>query len=152
MLAVAHAGEEGPPDYIWQALDILHVRRVDHGVRCWEDQLLVERLAEERVPLTVCPLSNVRLGVFPDMAHHNLAALLRRGLVVTVNSDDPAYFGGYVADNMEAAAEALGLEDVELLQLARHSFTASFLSESDRDQRLAELDRFASGRGLGPGG
>lgn len=152
MVAVAHAGEEGPPDYIWQALDVLHVRRVDHGVRCWEDQLLVDRLHADRVPLTVCPLSNVRLGVFPDLAHHNLAALLRRGLLVTVNSDDPAYFGGYVADNMEAAAEALGLEDAELLQLARNSYTASFLSGSDRDQHLAELDRFASEQGGRPGG
>jgi adenosine deaminase len=94
----------------------------------------------------------VRLGVFPDLAHHNLAALLRRGLLVTVNSDDPAYFGGYVADNMEAAAEALGLEDAELLQLARNSYTASFLSGSDRDQHLAELDRFASEQGGRPGG
>ncbi len=151
MLAVAHAGEEGPPDYIWQALDVLHVRRVDHGVRCWEDQLLVDRLQADRVPLTVCPLSNVRLGVFPDLAHHNLAALLRRGLQVTVNSDDPAYFGGYVADNMEAAAEALGLGEAELLQLARNSFTASFLSEPERHQRLAEFDRFASERD-GPAG
>ncbi len=151
MLAVAHAGEEGPPDYIWQALDVLHVRRVDHGVRCWEDQLLVDRLHGDRIPLTVCPLSNVRLGVFPDLTHHNLAVLLRRGLQVTVNSDDPAYFGGYVADNMEAAAAALGLEDAELLQLARNSFTASFLSESERDRRLAELNRFISEQGGRPG-
>jgi adenine deaminase len=152
MLAVAHAGEEGPPDYIWQALDVLHVQRIDHGIRCWEDQQLVDRLHADRVPLTVCPLSNVRLGVFPDLAHHNLATLLRRGLLVTVNSDDPAYFGGYVADNMEASAEALGLEDAELLQLARNSFIASFLPQPARNQHLAELDRFAIDRGLLPGG
>ena len=142
--AVAHAGEEGPPGYIWEALEVLHARRIDHGVRCWEDQVLVERLVADQVPLTVCPLSNVKLGVFPDMAHHNLAVLLRRGLRVTVNSDDPAYFGGYVAENMVAAAVALSLDRADIVQLARNSFLASFLAETDKRQRLADLDRFAS--------
>jgi adenosine deaminase len=142
--AVAHAGEEGPPEYIREALDVLKVTRIDHGVRCTEDPSLVERLRTDRVPLTVCPLSNVRLGVFPDLAHHNLAELLRGGLTVTVNSDDPAYFGGYVADNLEMAAEALHLDRAEILQLARHSFAASFLSPEEQAARLADVDRFAS--------
>ncbi len=148
-LAVAHAGEEGPPEYIWQALDLLRVRRVDHGVRCSEDPALVQRLRDDRVPLTVCPLSNVMLGVFPDLASHNLATLLRAGLVVTVNSDDPAYFGGYVADNLEAAARALDLDRAEILTLARHSFESSFLAEADKVERLAEVDRYAA---TNPGG
>jgi adenosine deaminase len=120
------------------------VRRIDHGVRCWEDARLVERLVADQVPLTICPLSNVRLGVFPDLAHHNLALLLRRGLRVTVNSDDPAYFGGYVADNLVASAEALALDDDEIVQLARNSFLASFLGEEDKRLRLAEVDRAAT--------
>jgi adenine deaminase len=140
---VAHAGEEGPPEYIWEALDQLQVRRVDHGVRCSEDQRLVDRLRDDGVPLTVCPLSNVKLGVFPDLAHHNLAILLRLGLRVTINSDDPAYFGGYVGDNMVAAAEALALERDEIVQMARNSFVASFLNEADKGRHLAHLDRIA---------
>ncbi|HVH65770.1 MAG TPA: adenosine deaminase, partial [Candidatus Acidoferrum sp.] len=109
LLPVAHAGEEGPPAYVWDALDVLRVRRIDHGVRCVEDERLVGRLAEEQIPLTVCPLSNVKLRVFPDLRQHNLKRLLQRGLLVTVNSDDPAYFGGYVADNFAASAKALDL-------------------------------------------
>ena len=152
--AVAHAGEEGPPDYIRQALDQLHVRRIDHGVRCSEDPALVERLRREQVPLTVCPLSNVRLGVFPDLAHHNLAELLRAGLMVTVNSDDPAYFGGYVADNIVAAALALDLSDHELVLLARNSFTASLLPPDQVASQIAAVDRYAVRHGLtdGPAG
>jgi adenine deaminase len=142
-LTVAHAGEEGPPGYIWEALDLLHVSRIDHGVRCWEDQQLVDRLRSDQVPLTVCPLSNVRLGVFPDLAHHNLATLLRHGLRVTVNSDDPAYFGGYVGDNMVAVAAALALDRAELVQLARNSVLASFLDESGQGQLLAEVSAAA---------
>jgi len=144
LLAVAHAGEEGPPEYIWEALEQLHVRRIDHGVRCWEDRRLVDRLLADRVPLTVCPLSNVKLGVFPDLAHHNLATLLRHGLRVTVNSDDPAYFGGYVADNMVAVAEALALDRGEIVQLARNSFLASFLDEAVKRERLSEVDHAAT--------
>ncbi|HVB94275.1 MAG TPA: adenosine deaminase [Acidimicrobiales bacterium] len=139
-LAVAHAGEEGPPGYIWEALDLLDARRIDHGVRCSEDPDLMERLLADQVPLTVCPLSNVKLGVFPDLAHHNLATLLRYGLRVTVNSDDPAYFGGYVADNMVAVADALDLDDDEIVQLARNSFLASFLGETEKLEHLAAVD------------
>jgi adenosine deaminase len=139
-LAVAHAGEEAGPSYIWEALDLLQVRRIDHGIHCSEDPLLMARLRADQVPLTVCPLSNVQLGSFPDLAHHNLAALLRGGLRVTVNSDDPAYFGGYVADNLVAVAEALGLDDDEIVQLARNSFLASFLDEADRRRHLSAID------------
>ncbi|HEY1990570.1 MAG TPA: adenosine deaminase [Acidimicrobiales bacterium] len=143
-LAVAHAGEEAGPSYIWEALDLLQVRRIDHGIHCSEDPVLMERLRADQVPLTVCPLSNVQLGSFPDLAHHNLAALLRDGLRVTVNSDDPAYFGGYVADNLVAVAEALGLDDDEIVQLARNSFLASFLDEADRRRHLSAIDAAAA--------
>ncbi|MEX2255995.1 MAG: adenosine deaminase [Acidimicrobiia bacterium] len=142
-LTVAHAGEEGPPEYVWQALDVLHVARVDHGVRCIEDEELVERLVAEQVPLTVCPLSNVKLRVFDRIEDHDLAVLLRRGIRVTVNSDDPAYFGGYVADNFAAVVPALALTDEEVLELARNSFRASFLDAAERDRRLAEVDEFS---------
>lgn len=141
-LPVAHAGEEAGPDYIWEALDLLQVRRIDHGIHCSEDPRLMDRLRDDQVPLTVCPLSNVQLGTFPDVAHHNLAVLLRYGLRVTVNSDDPAYFGGYIADNMVASAAALNLSQDELVQLARNSFLASFLDEEETRQRLSEIDRF----------
>jgi adenine deaminase len=124
--AVAHAGEEGPPEYVWEALDVLHVRRIDHGVRCLEDPKLVDRLVAEQIPLTVCPLSNIRLRVFDTMRDHPLREMLARGLKVTINSDDPAYFGGYVNDNYIAAADALGLTREELEQLSRNSFEASF--------------------------
>ena len=144
LAGVAHAGEEGPPAYIWEALDQLGVVRIDHGVRCWEDQALVDRLLADQVPLTVCPVSNVRLGVFPDLGHHNLAVLLRHGLRVTVNSDDPAYFGGYVADNLVAVAEALDLDRDEVIQLARNSFLASFLDDADKQRRLGDVDAFAA--------
>jgi adenine deaminase len=127
-LTVAHAGEEGPPSYIREALDLLHVRRIDHGVRCEEDDDLVARLVDEQVPLTVCPYSNVCLRVFEKLEDHNLARLLRRGLLVMVNSDDPSYFGGYVAENL--GDERLGLTRDEQVQLAKNSFTASFLDPS----------------------
>lgn len=127
-LAVAHAGEEGPPSYIREALDVLHVKRIDHGVRCLEDPALVEELVARQIPLTVCPLSNVKLRVFPSMKEHNLRKLLQHGLRVTINSDDPAYFGGYIVDNYLAVAEALSLTEDEIRQLARNSFEASFLS------------------------
>lgn len=125
LLAVAHAGEEGPPEYIEEALDILKVRRIDHGVRCLEDPKLVDRLVAEQIPLTVCPLSNVKLRVFDTMRDHNLRTMLDRGLKVTINSDDPAYFGGYVNENYVAAAEALGLRQEELERLARNGFEAA---------------------------
>jgi adenine deaminase len=142
--AVAHAGEEGPPSYVWEALDILKARRIDHGVRSVEDERLVGRLVEEQIPLTVCPLSNVRLRVFPNLRAHNLKRMLDRGLLVTVNSDDPAYFGGYVADNFRDSAAALGLDRDDLLRLARNSFTASFISDKQRRAYLDDLDRFAA--------
>src|SRR5438105_2538663 len=140
--AVAHAGEEGPPTYVWEALDILHAERIDHGVRCAEDARLVGRLVDERIPLTVCPLSNVKLRVFPTLRQHNLKQLLDRGLLVTVNSDDPAYFGGYVGDNFAVSATALGLSREQLVALARNSFAASFLPDNQKRAYLAEVDRF----------
>jgi adenosine deaminase len=137
---VAHAGEEGPPDYIWQALDVLGVERIDHGVRCLEDRRLVQRLVADRVPLTVCPFSNVRLRVVETLAQHPLAAMLDRGLCATVNSDDPAYFGGYVGDNLAAVASVLPLDDDALEQLARNSFRASFLDDAAKSRYLSQID------------
>jgi adenosine deaminase len=138
--AVAHAGEEGPPEYIWQALDLLGVERIDHGVRCLEDPRLVARLVARRVPLTVCPLSNVRLRVFPTLAAHNLKRLLDAGLCVTVNSDDPAYFGGYLLENYRAIQAVLGLTRDDVLRLARNAIDASFLDEPARQALVADLD------------
>jgi adenosine deaminase len=143
-LAVAHAGEEGPPEYVSQALDLLHVRRVDHGVRSDEDPALLARLLREYVPLTVCPLSNVRLRVFDRMEDHNLKRLLRQGLCVTVNSDDPAYFGGYVAENYLAAVRALDLSHADIAQLASNSFEASFLPEVEKQDWLEKVLRFSA--------
>lgn len=144
LLAVAHAGEEGPPAYIRQALDLLHVARIDHGVRCLEDPGLVERLVAERMPLTVCPLSNVRLRVFPTLEHHNLRLMLERGLRVTVNSDDPAYFGGYITDNLLAVQRALGLNRSHLLALAGNAVEAAFVDEGRRQELRAELETYAA--------
>jgi adenosine deaminase len=140
LLAVAHAGEEGPPAYIHEALDFLHVRRIDHGVRCEEDPELVQRLARERIALTVCPLSNVKLRVFDRMEHHNLKRLLDAGLRVTVNSDDPAYFGGYVLENYLAVQRALGLTRAHLATLARNSIEGSFLEDAAKRRWLAAID------------
>jgi len=136
---VAHAGEEGPPAYIWEALDLLGVERVDHGIRCLEDDALVKRLVTEQTPLTVCPLSNVRLRVVDDIADHPLPAMLRRGLNVSVNSDDPAYFGGYLDDNVTAVRDALGLDEAALTTLARNSVTASFADDTRKAELLAEI-------------
>ncbi|MDQ0990846.1 adenosine deaminase [Streptomyces sp. V3I7] len=141
---VAHAGEEGPPEYITEALDVLGVERVDHGLRCMEDPALVERLVRERIPLTLCPLSNVRLRAVDVLADHPLPAMLDAGLLCTVNSDDPAYFGGYVADNYHAVHDSLGLTKEQMRELARNSFLASFL-EDDEERRaryLAEVDAY----------
>jgi adenosine deaminase len=139
---VAHAGEEGPPAYIESALDVLNVERVDHGVRCLEDPALVERLVRERMALTVCPLSNIKLRVFDVMGQHNLRTLLDAGLAATVNSDDPAYFGGYMNDNFIAAFEALPLDASHAKTLARNSFEASFLEPEQKRAFLAEVDAF----------
>jgi adenosine deaminase len=139
-LAVAHAGEEGPPEYIWEALNLLHVQRIDHGVRCLEDSLLMERLKRELIPLTVCPLSNVKLRVFPGLEQHNLKKLLKTGLCVTVNSDDPAYFGGYVTQNYLETQRALDLSTEQVIQLAKNSFEASFLAPQKKKIYLDALD------------
>jgi len=144
LLTVAHAGEEGPPAYIREALDILKVTRIDHGVRCAEDSALVARLARERMPLTVCPLSNIKLKVFERIEQHNLKRLLDRGLCVTVNSDDPAYFGGYVLENYLAVQQGLDLCGADLAQLARNSFEASFLAPEDKRRWMAAVDVYAT--------
>ncbi len=142
---VAHAGEEGPASYITEALDLLGVTRIDHGVRCLEDPAVVRRLADSRVPLTVCPLSNVRLRVFDTIADHNLAALLAAGLCVTVNSDDPAYFGGYMSDNFLAITRGLGLDRAALRTLGDNAIEASFVDDRRRAELRAELDAWARG-------
>ncbi len=137
---VAHAGEEGPPSYIWSALDVLKVERVDHGVRCERDALLVQRLARDRIPLTVCPLSNQKLCVFPNLAEHNLMRLLDSGLVATINSDDPAYFGGYINDNFLETCAATGLSARHAYQLAGNSLEASFAEDSAKRLFRVKLD------------
>jgi adenosine deaminase len=142
LLTVAHAGEEGPPEYIWQALDDLKVSRIDHGVRCTEDPKLVEKLREEQVPLTVCPLSNVKLRVFDTIQDHNLKRMLDFGLRVTLNSDDPAYFGGYVDENFYAAQEGLHLSRDDVYELTKNSFEASFLDAESKQRLLYELDGY----------
>jgi len=142
-LTVAHAGEEGPPDYITQALDLLKVRRIDHGVRCLEDPLLVRRLQKEQIPLTVCPLSNVKLRVFDRLEDHNLKTLMDANLCVTINSDDPAYFGGYIGQNYLETAEALDLSLEDIEALARNAVKASFLDEGDREDLQIQIDDWA---------
>lgn len=144
-LTVAHAGEEGPPQYIYEALDDLKVSRIDHGVRSEEDPLLCRRLADETIALTVCPLSNVRLAVFKRIEDHNLKRLLDRGLCVTVNSDDPAYFGGYLLENYMAVQRALGLTRDEIRRLAANSISASFLAPEKKEFWLGQIDGFAAG-------
>jgi adenine deaminase len=143
-VAVAHAGEEGPPQYVKDALDVLKVTRVDHGVAAIEDPALTRRLADERVPLTMCPLSNLELQVTPDLSQHPLKKLLDAGLVVTVNSDDPAYFGGYLLDNYVAVERALGLDRHDLAQLARNSITASLLPAERKAALVDEIDEVAA--------
>ena len=140
--AVAHAGEEGPAEYIWEALDLLHASRIDHGVRCLDDPSLVERLRKSRTPLTVCPLSNVRLRVFDRMEDHNLKSLLAAGIAATVNSDDPAYFGGYIHENFVAAHQSLGLDREDLYTLAKNAFEASFLEADEVATHVKALDDY----------
>lgn len=139
---VAHAGEEGPPAYIIDALDNLHVDRIDHGIRSIQDSPLMERLAKEKMPLTVCPLSNVRLKTVSDIDAHPLPELLKAGLVVTVNSDDPAYFGGYVNANYEAILSTGNISEEDAHQLLLNSFTASFLSEEDKQEQIVALNNY----------
>ncbi|MFD3473856.1 adenosine deaminase [Streptomyces sp. NPDC058695] len=142
---VAHAGEEGDPSYVWEALDVLGVERIDHGLRCVEDPALVERLVRDRVPLTLCPLSNVRLRAIDVLEDHPLPRMMDAGLLCTVNSDDPSYFGGYVGDTFHAVHEALALDHERLRELARNSFVASFLDDDEelRSRYLDEVDAFA---------
>jgi adenine deaminase len=137
--SVAHAGEEGPPGYISQALDVLGAGRIDHGVRCVEDPALTRRLRDGHVPLTDCPLSNVRLRVFPSIEEHPAKQMLREGLRVTLNSDDPAYFGGYVADNYSAVWNGLDFDREDFRTVAENSFLASFLDEGEKRKHLEEL-------------
>jgi adenosine deaminase len=138
---VAHAGEEGPPDYMWQAIDLLKVQRIDHGVACLQDPLLVAELAHTRLPLTVCPLSNLKLCVVRDLREHPLKTMLDAGLCVTVNSDDPAYFGGYMNANFEQTVAALGLSEAEVVALARNSVEASFVSDTQRSSLYAAVNQ-----------
>lgn len=140
---VAHAGEEGPPAYVWGALDTLKVERIDHGVRSEEDSALMKRLIAEGMPLTVCPLSNLKLCVVKDLSQHNLARLLHAGACVTINSDDPAYFGGYMTRNFIATADALQLTQDDVLQLARNAFVASFVPAEQKQRWLNELEEYA---------
>jgi len=137
---VAHAGEEGPSEYIWQALDILGVSRIDHGVKCIEDNNLIRRLAKEQIPLTVCPLSNIKLKVFEKMEQHNLKKLLNSGLCVTINSDDPAYFGGYINENFIAAQKGLNLSSQDIVKITKNGFRSSFLSEDSINYHLKCID------------
>jgi adenosine deaminase len=143
-LTVAHAGEEGPPEYIREALQLLQVSRIDHGVRCQEDEQLVQHLIETQMPLTVCPLSNIKLCVFNDMREHNIKQLLERGLCVTINSDDPAYFGGYLEENYRATQQALQLNRAQLAQLAKNSFTASFLDDTKKQRFISEIGKLSA--------
>ena len=139
--SVAHAGEEGPPEYIWQAINNLKSERIDHGVRSIEDQQLIKYLVDNQIPLTVCPLSNTKLRVFDTMEDHNIKRLMDMGVLVTVNSDDPAYFGGYIAENYIAIQEALGLKAEDIKHLAKNSFIASFISEDAKKKYIEEIDR-----------
>src|SRR4051812_25670446 len=146
---VAHAGEEGPPEYVWEALDLLHIDRLDHGNRSMEDPALVERLAREGMVLTVCPLSNLKLCVVDDMADHPVDRMLAAGLKVTLNSDDPAYFGGYINANYRAAAEGRGLTQDQLATIARNSFEGSFLALEEKTRQIARLEAYQQTRGGG---
>ncbi|WP_421271421.1 adenosine deaminase [Aeromonas taiwanensis] len=146
--AVAHAGEEGPADYIWQSIQELQIRRIDHGVRCSDEPELVRYLADTRLPLTVCPLSNVRLRVFDEMAHHNVLHLLEQGLCVTINSDDPAYFGGYMGANFQALADGLGASREQLCRLCLNAVEASWLDLADKVRLTREIRGYAATHGV----
>ena len=139
-LTVAHAGEEGPPEYIWEALDLLEVKRIDHGVQCLKDEKLVQRLKDDQVPLTVCPLSNVKLRVFKKLEDHNLKKLLNKDLLVVVNSDDPAYFGGYLNTNLIECQIALNLFGKDIKKLALNSFKASFLTKYKKKKLIDQIN------------
>jgi adenine deaminase len=138
---VAHAGEEGDSSYIWEAINLLQVKRIDHGIRCDEDETLVDFLIEKQIPLTVCPLSNVKLRAVSSMREHNIVTLLRKGVLVTINSDDPAYFGGYINENYEAVVASLHVNKEELKTLAQNSFKASFLSEAKKQYFIDLIEK-----------
>ena len=142
-LTVAHAGEEGPPKYIWEALDLLKVKRIDHGIRCLEDERLVQRLRDGQIPLTVCPLSNVKLCVFEKLEEHNLKRLLDKGLMVTVNSDDPSYFGGYLNRNMIDSQKALNLSMEDVKKLTVNSFKSSFLNIDKKKKWIDQINNLS---------
>ena len=139
-LTVAHAGEEGPPEYIWNSLDLLKVKRIDHGVQCLKDEKLVDKLIKEQIPLTVCPLSNIKLCVFDKLEDHNLKKMMNRGLRVMVNSDDPAYFGGYLNKNLIETAKALDLKINDIKQLLQNSFKSSFLDQESKNNWLSKIN------------
>ena len=141
LIAVAHAGEEGPPEYIREALELINVVRIDHGVRCLEDPQLVAHLRDAQIPLTVCPLSNIALCVFDSLEQHNFKQLLDAGLCVTINSDDPAYFGGYMNDNYLQTQAALNLSAADMITVTRNAFNAAFLEDASRQVHLDEIDR-----------
>ena len=141
-LPVAHAGEEGPPEYIWEAINHLKVLRIDHGVRCIEDNALIKEIIDRRLPLTVCPLSNVELKVFKSLKEHNLKKLLDAEVLVTINSDDPSYFGGYVNENYLEAAKALSLTEKDIYAFAKNSFEASFLNKAEKNKMISLVDKF----------
>lgn len=141
-LTVAHAGEEGPARYIWEALNSLKVSRIDHGNHCLDDKKLVRELVNRKIPLTLCPLSNVKLKVTPEITKHPLQKMLRKGLLVTINSDDPAYFGGYINENYLAISQALNLSKKEIYQLAKNSFTASFLTEKIKQKMIGKVEKY----------
>lgn len=143
-LLVAHAGEEGPAEYVWEALNLIKVDRIDHGNHSLEDNRLVQRLAKRKMPLTLCPLSNLKLKVVKDLTDHPLKTMMQRGLFVTVNSDDPAYFGGYVNENYLAIQQALELTEEDIIQLAKNSFEASFLNEADKKKYISQIDKFVN--------
>ena len=152
LFLTAHAGEEGPSSYVWEALDLLGVGRIDHGNRSLDDDALVGRLARERMALTVCPLSNLRLRVIDDLKHHPLRRMMDKGLVVTVNSDDPAYFGGYVNENYRAVSDALHLGRDEVIAIVRNGIEASLMTRPEKDRALTEVDRVLAETRLTPPG
>ena len=139
-LTVAHAGEEGPPEYIWDSLNLLKVKRIDHGVQCLKDEKLVDKLSKEQIPLTVCPLSNVKLCVFDKLEDHNLKKMMEKGLRVMVNSDDPAYFGGYLNKNLIETSKALNLQIDDVKELIENSFKSSFLNEESKNNWLSKIN------------
>ena len=139
-LTVAHAGEEGPPEYIWDSLNLLKVKRIDHGVQCLKDEKLVDKLSKEQIPLTVCPLSNVKLCVFDKLEDHNLKKMMKKGLRVMVNSDDPAYFGGYLNKNLIETSKALNLQIDDVKELIENSFKSSFLNEESKNNWLSKIN------------